>query len=323
MNPNEPPPGPPYPDDSTQPLPRIPGATGDDVTQQLPRVTDGPGDATQHLPPVPAPAPAPPPAPPPAPAPLAPPAGPDPSRLASRQRLAIAGAMAAALVLVAVPLVAIQLNSPSTPTPAGTATSDTTAVAAAPASPTGPDPTAPANDQDGRAMAPTGSAAPPATGAPPPPPPSSAGPAPSASPAPPDGPWSTIVDNSSGRFAAGGSWRASTDSAQRYGSDFRYAGPFTEQSDAAWYRVAIPATGSYRIDVWYPAKAGYNDRTPYVVVTTGGNQTVHLSQRSGGGGWVSLGTFELAAGDANVVAVSRWTAGTGYVIADAIRITRA
>ena len=36
----------------------------------------------------------------------------------------------------------------------------------------------------------------------------------------------------------------------------------------------------------------------------------------------NLGTFNLSAGDYNVVGVSRWTSGTGYVIADAIRIRR-
>jgi hypothetical protein len=32
--------------------------------------------------------------------------------------------------------------------------------------------------------------------------------------------------------------------------------------------------------------------------------------------------FTLAGGDANKVGVSRWTSGTGHVIADAVRITR-
>ena len=37
---------------------------------------------------------------------------------------------------------------------------------------------------------------------------------------------------------------------------------------------------------------------------------------------VSVATlaFNLAAGDYNVVGVSRWTSGTGYVIADAVRV---
>ena len=58
-------------------------------------------------------------------------------------------------------------------------------------------------------------------------------------------------------------------------------------------------------------------------MTTNGNQTVPVNQRSNGGQWVNLGVFPLAAGDYDVVAVSRWTTGTGYVIADAIRITEA
>ncbi|NED94799.1 peptidoglycan DD-metalloendopeptidase family protein [Phytoactinopolyspora alkaliphila] len=38
---------------------------------------------------------------------------------------------------------------------------------------------------------------------------------------------------------------------------------------------------------------------------------------------MSLGVHSLAAGDQDVVAVSRWTSTAGYVIADAIRITEA
>jgi hypothetical protein len=74
------------------------------------------------------------------------------------------------------------------------------------------------------------------------------------------------------------------------------------------------------VDAWWAADPGYNDATPFVIVTSSGNQTVTRSQRVNGGQWNNLGTFTLAAGDYNVVGVSRWTSGTGYVIADAIRI---
>jgi hypothetical protein len=49
---------------------------------------------------------------------------------------------------------------------------------------------------------------------------------------------------------------------------------------------------------------------------------VFADQRSGGGGWHGIGTFTLVAGDYNALGVSRWTSGTGLVIADAIRLTR-
>ncbi|WP_020520300.1 glycoside hydrolase domain-containing protein [Catelliglobosispora koreensis] len=138
---------------------------------------------------------------------------------------------------------------------------------------------------------------------------------------PPPG-FTEIVDNTTaGRFTASANWGTSAFSAQRYGTDYRFANPVSS-SDVAWYKVAIPETDTYEVSVWYPANSGYNDATPFIVATTSGNQSVLVNQRVNGGQWVSLGVFTLAAGDADRVGVSRWTNGTGYVIADAIRITR-
>ncbi|MGW4474701.1 golvesin C-terminal-like domain-containing protein [Nonomuraea sp. NPDC004354] len=134
------------------------------------------------------------------------------------------------------------------------------------------------------------------------------------------GSWSTTIDNT-GAFTASGNWGTSSYSAQRYGADYRFANPVAA-SDPAWYRANLPSTGSYRVEVWYPSDPGYNSSAPYIVATSSGNQTVYVDQRSGGGGWRSIGTFTLNAGDRDVVGVSRWTSGTGYVIADAVRITR-
>ncbi|NBE85122.1 golvesin C-terminal-like domain-containing protein [Micromonospora rubida] len=136
------------------------------------------------------------------------------------------------------------------------------------------------------------------------------------------GAWSTIVDNTTaGRFTASANWGVSSYSGQRYGADYRFADP-VQSSDVAWYRVNVPAAGSYRIDAWWPANAGYNSATPYIVATTAGNRTVQVDQRATGGQWRSLGTFALPAGDANRVGVSRWTTAAGLVIADAVRFTR-
>lgn len=135
--------------------------------------------------------------------------------------------------------------------------------------------------------------------------------------------WSTIVDNTTaGRFIASTNWGTSTYSSQRYGTDYRFATPNTTTSDVAWYKVNIPETGTYQVSVWYADDPGYNDSTPYMIVTPTGNQTVRVNQRANGGRWVTLGRFTLAAGDANKVGISRWTSGTGYVIADAVRILR-
>jgi N-acetylmuramoyl-L-alanine amidase len=136
------------------------------------------------------------------------------------------------------------------------------------------------------------------------------------------GGWTSTVDNdTAGRFTASANWGTSAFSGQRHGANYRFANPVAA-SDPAWYRFNVPSAGAYRVEAWWPANAGYNNSTPYIVATSTGNQTVNVDQRITGGQWRTLGTFTLPAGDANRVAVSRWTSGTGYVIADAVRLTR-
>ncbi len=135
-------------------------------------------------------------------------------------------------------------------------------------------------------------------------------------------PWSVTVDNAtSGQFTASANWGTSSFSTDRHGADYRFAGPVAA-SDPAWFSANIPSAGTYRVEVWHPADPGYNSSAPYIVATSSGNQTVYVDQRSGGGAWRAIGTFSLSAGARNVVGVSRWTSGTGHVIADAVRISR-
>jgi hypothetical protein len=47
---------------------------------------------------------------------------------------------------------------------------------------------------------------------------------------------------------------------------------------------------------------------------------VYVNQQKNGGQWVTLGTFAFAAGQSSV-GLSRWTKGTGVVVADAVRVT--
>ncbi|WP_423462756.1 N-acetylmuramoyl-L-alanine amidase [Promicromonospora sp. MS192] len=133
--------------------------------------------------------------------------------------------------------------------------------------------------------------------------------------------WSVIVDNTSAGFSAGSSWLTSSFSGERYGADYRYATP-AEVSDLATFSATIPSNGSYRVEAWFPGIAGYNTSTPFIVYTGTGSSTVRVDQSTGGGAWLSLGTYAMTAGTRTVVAVSRWTQGTAYVVADAIRITR-
>ncbi|MGI5272452.1 peptidoglycan DD-metalloendopeptidase family protein [Nonomuraea sp. CA-218870] len=141
-------------------------------------------------------------------------------------------------------------------------------------------------------------------------------------PAQPAAAATTTVDNATaGRFTASADWGTSAWSTQRHGADYRFATPNTSVSDAAWFKASIAEAGAHLVEVWYPADAGYNSATPFMVATTEGVRGVAVDQRANGGRWVGIGTFTLAAGDYNVVGVSRWTSRPGYVVADAVRIT--
>lgn len=134
--------------------------------------------------------------------------------------------------------------------------------------------------------------------------------------------YTTTVDNATaGRFTASDNWGTSTFSSQRHGADYRFATPVLA-SDPAWFKVNIPAAGTHRVEIWHAADPGYCASAPHIIVTASGNQTINVDQRTGGGAWRSLGTFNLAAGDYNLVGVSRWTSAAGYVIADAVRVSR-
>lgn len=134
------------------------------------------------------------------------------------------------------------------------------------------------------------------------------------------GPFSVVVDNGDAGFTAGAAWGTSSFSSQLHGADYRFASP-TTASDPAWFKLEIPNAGSYRVEIWYSANSGYNSATPFIVATSVGNQVVNVDQRVNGGQWRGLGTFALSAGTYNVVGVSRWTSTSGYVIADAVRVT--
>ncbi len=133
--------------------------------------------------------------------------------------------------------------------------------------------------------------------------------------------WQLILDNTSPEFSASSNWQISDWSSQKWGANYRFA-TSEPVTDTAWYSANLPANGRYVIECRYPADAAYNNLTPYVIATPTGNEVVYVDQTHLGAQWRSLGTYDLTAGYKPVVGISRWAKGTGYVIADAIRISR-
>lgn len=136
------------------------------------------------------------------------------------------------------------------------------------------------------------------------------------------GPYYQVVDNSnSNRFSASGRWIFSNyHPAQNYGKDNRVLKRPLSFSDNAKFKIRTPSRGSYRILARWPADRGYNNRTRYLIKTSAGWKVKVVNQRRNGGKWVYLGTYKLNAGDSYRVQIASRSTGTGYIIADAVKI---
>jgi IPT/TIG domain len=131
-----------------------------------------------------------------------------------------------------------------------------------------------------------------------------------------------IVDNGQPGYSETGSWSSAT-SLTHYGTNFRYSGPGTGASTAAWQVTGL-AAGSYDVQLTWAAYTNRATNAPYQIYD--GNtllQTVAINQQLkpvgasvSGVVFQSLGTFTIASGSLRVVLSNN---ANGYVIADAMR----
>lgn len=130
-----------------------------------------------------------------------------------------------------------------------------------------------------------------------------------------------VVDNrTAGRFRASSRWVSSDyHSSTDLGSDYRVLRKPSRTARNAAFKVRIPSNGRYTIQARWPGDSGYNPKTTFMVRTANGWVRRRVDQRSGGR-WVTLGTYQMAAGDNWWVAVSCKSRAKGYIIADAVRV---
>lgn len=128
-----------------------------------------------------------------------------------------------------------------------------------------------------------------------------------------------IVDNTASGFTASSNWFASSSVSGYYGTNYR-ARATGNVSDLARWSVAIPSTGSYQVFARWTSASDRPTAAPYRVLHSGGTTTVNVNQQTGGGQWVSLGTYNFTAGTTERVNVSCWTTAGYNVIADAVRL---
>lgn len=93
-----------------------------------------------------------------------------------------------------------------------------------------------------------------------------------------------------------------------------------DASTAVW-SADIPAAGEYAVYVSYATLPNSVTDARYTVNTAGGPKEFKVNQRMGGGTWIYLGHFPIAAGtDVPIVELTNVSAGEGVVSADAVKI---
>lgn len=103
----------------------------------------------------------------------------------------------------------------------------------------------------------------------------------------------------------------------KYGADYRYRNTGSVSDLASW-TASLPSAGAYKVYAWWTAAANRASSAPCFVDHSGGTQTVYADQRSNGGQWNLLGTFQMNAGTTQV-RLSCWTTSGDLVIADAVK----
>ena len=121
-------------------------------------------------------------------------------------------------------------------------------------------------------------------------------------------------------FRPAGKWLSSSTGSGFQGTDYLYAPAGNGLNQAGWF-FSIPTAGRYSISACWPASPRNTASASYSVTHALGTTTVKENQRLNGGGWVQLGVFNFNAGEYSVVLTDKTGAGTGNVVADAIRIT--
>lgn len=147
-------------------------------------------------------------------------------------------------------------------------------------------------------------------------------------PPPGDGPDSIIIDSNNanndanlGFISTSNNWISSSGSPEKYQTGYWYASTQPVSDPATFWFFAAEA-GQYTVDAWWASGTNRSATAPFVIYDDSGTtQVVQVDQRSNGGQWNELGTWNFPAGW-NKVQLSRWTSGTAVVIADAVRVRK-
>lgn len=131
--------------------------------------------------------------------------------------------------------------------------------------------------------------------------------------APPSG---EVIDNTDAGFSTTGTWSPSSTVAGYWKGGYRYRA-VNGGATATW--TPSVAAGQYEIYARWTSTSSRISDAQYTVNHASGSTTVTVDQRQNGGQWNLLGTFTVDANSS--VVLSDISSGSGYVIADSIKLS--
>ncbi|MDB6024965.1 MAG: hypothetical protein JWM68_1188 [Verrucomicrobiales bacterium] len=130
-----------------------------------------------------------------------------------------------------------------------------------------------------------------------------------------------LIDNTSAAIV--GAWSVGTQSADKYGADYRYITQGTG-ANSLKFTPFISTAAAYDVFEWHPQGSNRTTNALHVITHSAGSTTVGINQEVNGGKWNRLGTFDLATGTAgNVKITDNFPEATQVVMADAIKFVQA
>jgi N-acetylmuramoyl-L-alanine amidase len=126
-----------------------------------------------------------------------------------------------------------------------------------------------------------------------------------------------VVDNSDASVQVKGKWTANKTTPGFYGGDYLFRTPGDGTSSVTWPFPSRSPAGQYTVFAQWSAGPNRADNTSYQINSASGATTVSVNQKTNGGGWQQLGSFQFQPNKGQGVSVS--DKADGVVVADAIR----
>ena len=126
-----------------------------------------------------------------------------------------------------------------------------------------------------------------------------------------------VVDDSGPSVRIIGDWAAVATTPGFHGDGYRYRVSGDGVATVTWPFPSGAAAGRYEVFARWTSGANRASNAPYRVAADTGATTIAVDQRTGGGAWLSLGTFAFQSGHDQGVTLA--DAADGVVVADAVR----